>query len=377
MPPPRGAVEATGDEARPRIDPGRELRRVVLRDEPIEGDLAEVGIGQLGVAVGHRQLRRLDAEMDPARIGDPSRTERGGRRRLEPLEDVDDLERDRPRRIRRMAGDPDAPVLGGDRVAPRRRVPGEVGGGQRRPGGREAARLPRGDVARVEVVESCIGQPFERARERGQPNHLARPPRPAMRPEDLGEPGTRPHRRLDPGRRDLDAADESVPCREAAPGQVDGRSEDLRSREPPEPGVGVGPRADRARDGDRQRPMEREAFEPASSQGGRVGGSSRSSRAIERVLAAFGGVPDEPERIAADAAEQRPDDGQRGVRGDGRIDRGPTRPQDSETGLRREVVRRDDGPARSPSDARRNEDRTGHGVASTSSNEAGSDGPPT
>ena len=69
--------------------------------------------------------------------------------------------------------------------------------------------------------------------------------------------------------------------------------------------MGIGPRTDGARDGDRQRSVQRQALEAARPQRRRVRGRASSPRAVERVLTPFGGVPDQPERVAADAAEQR------------------------------------------------------------------------
>ncbi len=168
-----------------RIDPRGELRGVLLRDQPLDRDVAEPGIGELGVAVGHRQLRGLDAQVDPASVGHPGRPERGGGRRFEMLEDVDDLERNRPRRVRWVGGDPDAAVVGRDRVGPGRRVACEVRGAKKATQPRRG-RVPAERRYRPRRSRRIRRRPFARAsppgQEAGRSRRVARDDRGAGRP---------------------------------------------------------------------------------------------------------------------------------------------------------------------------------------------------
>jgi len=65
-------------------------------------DVHGLWIRQRGVAIGHRPLRRLDGEMDPARVAHPIRPESVRAGRIERLEDVEHLERDDARGVRRV-----------------------------------------------------------------------------------------------------------------------------------------------------------------------------------------------------------------------------------------------------------------------------------
>jgi hypothetical protein len=76
-----------------------------------------------------------------------------------------------------------------------------------------------------------------------------------------------------------------------------------------------------------------------------IDGRRGPSGPVQRDLLAGRRVPDQPEGIPADPAALRHDDCKDRVRGNRRIDGGPTGPQDSEAGRRREVVRRDYRPA--------------------------------
>ena len=61
-----------GDRRPPRVDPGRELRGVGGIQQPLDRDGPCLRVGQPAVAVGHRELRRLDAEVDPGGSVTPS-----------------------------------------------------------------------------------------------------------------------------------------------------------------------------------------------------------------------------------------------------------------------------------------------------------------
>ena len=176
----------------------------------------------------------------------------------------------------------------------------------------------------------------------GVADALTRPPGPAERPVDAQERGVAPERRLDQRRGPLDGLDEprSMPGSRRRPARWPGPGG--RRRQPAEPGVGIGPGADRARHGDGQRPAQRDRLVAGSPQGGRVGAGRRPARPVERDLATGRRVPDQPERIAAEAAALGHDDAQHGVRRDRGVDRRAARSQDRQAGRGRQVVRRDD-----------------------------------
>src|SRR4029078_3967762 len=88
-----------------------------------------------------------------------------GVRRLELLEDVDQLQGDDARAVRGMGGDPDAPVRRRDRLAPRGRVGAEVRGGDAAAERGKADRLTLGELAVVEVVEADARHALQRRRE--------------------------------------------------------------------------------------------------------------------------------------------------------------------------------------------------------------------
>ena len=105
-----------------------------------------------------------------------------------------------PGAVRRVGRDPDAAVVGRDRLAPRR---GGARAGPRRVIGEPAAARPRAwplaELALVERVEALVGE-----RARGSPARAGRrtrspgSPRPAVRAHDLqeaGDPGRSPRRR--------------------------------------------------------------------------------------------------------------------------------------------------------------------------------------
>ena len=85
---------------------GGQLGVVGRVEQSLDRDVAERRVGQVRVAVGHRQLGGLEPEVDPARVAArrPARTRREPRR-LELAEDPEELEGDDPRAVRRMGRD--------------------------------------------------------------------------------------------------------------------------------------------------------------------------------------------------------------------------------------------------------------------------------
>ena len=93
VPPPFGTVAAGASAAWARRMRSARLG-VVLRQQRLDRDLVELGVGQVGIAVGHDQLRRLDPDVDPLRVGHAGRAPGLCRRRVEPLQDVEQLQGD-------------------------------------------------------------------------------------------------------------------------------------------------------------------------------------------------------------------------------------------------------------------------------------------
>ena len=153
-------------------------------------------VGEVRVAIGHRELGGLDPEVDPARVGRrrPARTRDAGGG-SSARQDREQLEGDDARAVRRVGRDPDAAVVDRDRLARRRGVRAQVAERHHRPDVVEGARLPLAEVAVVEGVEAVGRERLERRGQRRQPDPLARSPRPAVRPVDGEEPGVRAERR--------------------------------------------------------------------------------------------------------------------------------------------------------------------------------------
>ena len=341
-------------------EPG-ELRGVRLGQERVDRDVDEVRIRQVEVAVGHRELRGFDPEMDPAGIVDAVRPERRGGGRLERLEHVQDLQRHDPRAVRRVGRDADAAIGRLDRLGPGRGVLAEVLDGDGRADRRQAARLALGDLPVVEVVEPDVRQSLERRRQGWQPHSLARPPGAAARAVDLLEARAVAERCADVRQHPLDGADEAIPGGEPLPRQFDRGSEDLGPRQPAVSPVGVAPGADGAGDRDRQRTAIGEGREPACPEGLGIGGGGRPAGAVQGGLPAVGLVPDQPERVTADPTAGRLDDAQHGVGRDRRVDGVPARAEDRQTGRGGEVMRRDDRSPGAADERHRDEGPVGHG----------------
>ena len=201
--------------------------------------------------------------------------------------------------------------------------------------GEPAAASPRAwrvaEVAVVERVEPVGGEGLEGRRQRRQADALARPPRPAVRPVDRAERRRRG--------RCVDAIERRGPLdrrrRSASrPGSPSAASSMAGARigpprQPAEPRVGIAPGADRAGHRDRQRPAQRDRRVAGSRAGPpRQLPAGARPEPLSAHLATGRRVPDQPERVAADAAAVRHDHAEHGVRRDRRIDRGAARAQD-------------------------------------------------
>ena len=119
--------------------------------------------------------------------------------------------------------------------------------------------------------------------------------------------------------------------------------------------VRVGPGADGTRDGDRERAAERDAVQAGCPEPVRVDAGRRPAGPVERNLLAGGLVPDQPEGVAADPASVRHHHAQDRIGRDRGIHRVASRCEDGKACRRRQVVRRDDGAAGPPHEARRPE----------------------
>ena len=304
----------------------------------------------MGVAVGEGVFRRLDPEVDPAQVGarggaSRARGEARRSRGRQRPQDVQDLEADDARAVGRVRRRRDAAIVEGERRLPGRRVRREVLRRARRARGAEPRRLARGDVAVIEVRQPGAGEPLKRRGKRRQADALARAPGPPCRPIDRVEPlGERAQLDVEDTPGQFDRADEELVGREAVPGQLDGGGEDCVHRQAPPAGMRVGPRSDRAGDGDRERTAEWEHGEPAGPERGRIDAARSTSRPVERGLRGGRLVPHEPERVTAQAAGLAHHDPEDSVRGDRGVDRRPSGPEDAEARGGGEVVRCDNGP---------------------------------
>ena len=149
-----------------RVDPRGQLGGVRRIEQARDRDVATVWVGQVRVAIGHRQLGRLDPGVDPAGVGHPVRAERSRAGRLELGEDGQDLEGDDPGAVGRMGRDPDASVVDRDRIGPGRGVVAQVVDRDRAAGGIQPACPARAEVATVERLEPARGDRLERRRQR-------------------------------------------------------------------------------------------------------------------------------------------------------------------------------------------------------------------
>jgi len=292
-----------------RVDQRREHRGVRLVEETLDRDVDRLGIRQVGVAVGHRQLRRLDREVGPRGSASAIRSERSWFR-LELLEDVEQLERDDARRIGRVGRDPHATIGRGDRLAPGRGMVPEVG---RATGNAELGQergLSLAELAVVERVEAVVGKAPERPGKGREADELAGSPCPAVRPIRREEWRVRADSFCNGARAPLDRVDQLAPGRKAASRQLDRRTEDLRHGQATEPAMRVAPRPDGSRNGHRARSADGHDPEALAPELGRVSTARRPARAVQRQLqalavAAAACVPDQPERVAADPARIR------------------------------------------------------------------------
>ena len=331
-----------------RVDPPSQVRMVGRVQESTDRHVTERRVREVGIAVRHGQLGRLQPSVDPARVGDAVRPERARRGWLHLGQDAEQFQGHEAGAVGRVRGHPDPAVVEGDGRLPGRGVGAQVGDRDGGPGRLQRSSLLFAQVAVVKGVEALVRQGGEGRRQGRQSDSFARSPGSAVGSVHLEEPGVRPEPcRHVLGRR-LHGVDEAIPCRETVPGQLDGRSEDGVARETAVAGMGVAPRADRARHGDGQRAAPRDRGQSAGAQRGGIGPDGSTTRAIEGRLLAESRVPDEPEGITADAAAAGHDHAKDGVGRDRCVHRGPARPQDVQTGRGREVMGRHDRTVRAP-----------------------------
>ena len=229
-----GRVRPTG------IDPGRQPRRVALREQPAHGDVPERRVRKVRVAIRVDELGGFQLAMDPGGVGPAVAAEPGGRRRLEALEDVEDLEGQDPAAVGRVGRDADAPVGRRDRRRPTccdaRAGPRPCG----RPGGGQSVHDLLTEVAVVVGVEPLVHQRAQRGCQRRELHDLARSPRSPRRTPDLAEAG-RPRLVADGCVRRLDRCDQAVPGRKARRRVLDRRRQDCVPREAAPAGDGRPP----------------------------------------------------------------------------------------------------------------------------------------
>ena len=197
------------------------------------GIVAVGRVGQERVAIGHRELGGLDAEVDPAGIVDTGRAERVRRRRLEAAEQARGS-RGRSRPSCSAGGwSPGRRDSRCRSVPPGRALGAQVGGGDRRAGRGQSGALARRELALVQVVEAGGREALQRPGEGRQADDLTGPPAAAMRPVDRG-PARAAVRQVIRGgiplRAHLDRVDVAVPGREAGRRQLD-RGPRIASRE--------------------------------------------------------------------------------------------------------------------------------------------------
>ena len=178
----------------------------------------------------------------------PRPPNRAPARRREPLEDVEDLERDHAAAVGRVGGDPDAAVGRRDRAAPGARG---ARAGPRAcavpPAAREARGDPLAEVAVVVGVEP-LGRRASAASRRGPGAGSARraaTAAPARR--QICVEAARPRLGAEPPRRALDRARSARPRPGTRLGLLDRRGQHRVPRQPAPAAVRVGPRADGAR----------------------------------------------------------------------------------------------------------------------------------
>ena len=332
------------------VDPTGEVGGIALVEEPGDRNVPKLGVAQRAIAIRHCKLRRLDPQVDPAeRVAG-----------LELFEHVENLQRDEPGAVGRMGRDAHAAVGRLDRRSPGRAVAGEVAGIDRRAGHGQRARLALGQLALVERAEAILGESPEGRRERGQPNDLARPPGPAVRPVDGLEAAGVDMLLLEDRGGSLDRGDEAVPGREPFLGELDGRAEDRPTVQSAGPLVCITPRPNGTRHRDREPAAEGQPRQPSIPECRGIRRARRTSRAVERQLSSCRRIPDQPERVAAEAAAVRHDDGEYRIRRDRGIDRRTARGEDTEARCRREVMWRDDRTARAAGEGHGHQRRRSH-----------------
>ena len=217
-----------------RVDPGRQLGSVRLVEEPLERRAMRLRVCEVGVPVGHRQLRRLDPEMGPAQIVAGLGRKCVRRRRLKSLEDVEDLEGNEPGAVRGVAGHLNPAIVDADRLCPGRAVSRQVVEPDGRAGSGERANLGGSRLSGIELVPAGLRDPGQRRRQRGQANALAGSPGSSARAVDRLPGEIRAELDIEPRRTRFDRLDEAVPGGEPADGQLDRRGEEVGARQPSE-----------------------------------------------------------------------------------------------------------------------------------------------
>ena len=333
----------------PRIDRRGELRTVRAVQEVFDGDAGERRVGQERVAVRQRALGRLDPRVHPAdararRAATVSRHELGGGGRRQCPENVEHLEPRHAGAVGRMGGRRDAAIVQAERRLPGRLVAREIRGGAGGAGRREPGGLARRDLPGVEIGQPGGREPLQGRPKGRKPNPLAKVPWPPVGPVD-GVPAAcqRPEGRVEDRAGCLDRPHEMLVGREAAPGQLDRGGQQRGNRQVPPARMRVGPGPNRAGDRDRERPAKGQRRQPAGPEGFRVRARRSAARPVERGLGARGLVPDEPERVAPEAARLAHHDGENRVRRDRGVDRAAALPEDAEASRGRQVMRGDHG----------------------------------
>ena len=296
--------------------------------------------------------------MDPGRVGPAAAVEAGRRRRLEPPEDVEDLERDEPAAVGRVGRDARPAVGGRDRRGPLRPLLAQVLERDRRPRRREPVRDPLAQLAVVVGVEALVRERPQRAGEgpqRGPARPGAGPVRAAARRSGTRPSTARCRARRTSGRwRTASPSQAGKPASACSIAAARTASRDRRPHRPcasphdrTAPGTVI---AERAAERD---PVE--ALRPRSASADAPDGARPEPLSADLLGRRL--VPHQPERVAADPAAVGHDDGEDRVGRDGGVDRVPARRQDVEPGGRREVVRRDDRAAGAAGEPRRDHRR--------------------
>ena len=190
-------------------------------------------------------------------------------RRLEGLEQVQQLQGDDTAAVRRVRGHAGPAIGGRDRGRPVGAMVGEAAGRERRTRTGEECRLACAEIAVVEGVGTLRGDAFERARQCRQSDDLARRPRSTVRAPVVEAGG--PRFVAEAGGGDLHRAPKRIPGREAVRRQLDRRREHAAEWQATPPAMGVAPRAYGSRHRHPQRTAERQTRQTRSTHRFRAG----------------------------------------------------------------------------------------------------------